>query len=245
VANQIGKEYEAARKHAHDGDRLLAIVLRDLLRKLAHPLLDPIGRNQNIHRRLPSGFCWNERRIEHKLKKDEKRKAPDGIENALSFFQEKNSSLSACLSPAMPHSHQHVLIIEDNPDGREALRSFLQIVGYRVEVASNGLQGLEKALAHPPDTAIVDIGLPFLDGYQLGRRLRAQFGRSINLFAYTGYGQAEDRRKAFEAGFDVHLVKPVDVRELCFLIDHPDQVRVFDNFRLAPYQVIDEGLTLE
>jgi CheY-like chemotaxis protein len=113
-----------------------------------------------------------------------------------------------------------VLIVEDNPDGREMLRLLLEIAGYKVEVARDGLEGLELALREHPDVAVIDIGLPRLDGYALAQRLRAAFGPDIFLITHTSYGQPEDRRRAFAAGFNVHLTKPVDPRELCACLDH-------------------------
>lgn len=108
-----------------------------------------------------------------------------------------------------------VLIVEDNPDGREMLRLLLEIAGYEVEVAADGVRGVEMALRDHPDVAVVDIGLPRLDGYTVARRLRDALGREIFLITQTSYGQPEDRKRAFAAGFDVHLTKPVDPRELC------------------------------
>jgi CheY-like chemotaxis protein len=107
-----------------------------------------------------------------------------------------------------------VLVVEDNPDGRETLRLLLQMLGYEVAVAADGVQGVEKALEQRPHVAVIDIGLPGLDGYQVARRLRAELGDGIFLITQTGYGQPEDRRRALEAGFDVHLTKPVDPQEL-------------------------------
>jgi CheY-like chemotaxis protein len=85
----------------------------------------------------------------------------------------------------------------------------LELLGQTVSTASNGKTGVEMALADPPDAVIVDIGLPGLDGYEVGRRLREALGDRIRLVALTGYSQPEDRRRVREAGFDVHLVKPV------------------------------------
>jgi CheY-like chemotaxis protein len=80
-----------------------------------------------------------------------------------------------------------------------------------VSVAADGPQGLRVALADPPDIALIDIGLPGMDGYEIARRLRdSVFGEKIRLIAVTGYGQPEDRRAALEAGFDSHIVKPLD-----------------------------------
>jgi signal transduction histidine kinase/CheY-like chemotaxis protein len=110
-----------------------------------------------------------------------------------------------------------VLVVEDNPDGRETLQLLLQLWGYQVEVAEDGLQGVKKALALRPELALIDIGLPGLDGYQVARQLRAAVGPAIRLVAVTGYGGPQDRSRSREAGFDLHLVKPVDpdvLREL-------------------------------
>jgi CheY-like chemotaxis protein len=117
---------------------------------------------------------------------------------------------------------RQILIIEDNPDGRETLRTLLESDGHHVEVAENGLEGLDKALALRPAVALVDIGLPLLDGYQVAERLRAVLGRQILLIACTAYGRPEDRRRSRQAGFDAHLVKPVDLDQLARLISRAD-----------------------
>jgi signal transduction histidine kinase/ActR/RegA family two-component response regulator len=105
---------------------------------------------------------------------------------------------------------RHVLVIEDNTDAREMLRMALELDGHRVETAADGTSGVETALRTTPDLVLVDIGLPGLDGYAVARRLRAALGHRVTLVALTGYGQNEDRRRTSEAGFDAHLVKPVD-----------------------------------
>jgi signal transduction histidine kinase/ActR/RegA family two-component response regulator len=105
---------------------------------------------------------------------------------------------------------RHVLVIEDNTDAREMLRMALELDGHRVETAADGVSGVEAALRTTPDLVLVDIGLPGLDGYAVARRLRAALGHRVTLVALTGYGQSEDRRRTSEAGFDAHLVKPVD-----------------------------------
>lgn len=112
-------------------------------------------------------------------------------------------------------SKPRVLVVEDNEDGREALVALLKVWGFEVQAARDGRQGLETALADPPPIVILDIGLPELDGYEVARRLRqACNGHTPRLIALTGYGQPEDRRRALEAGFDLHLVKPVRPTEL-------------------------------
>jgi PAS domain S-box-containing protein len=110
---------------------------------------------------------------------------------------------------------QRTLIIEDNDDAREMLRTLLELDGHTVHVAANGIAGLAAALEHRPDVAVVDIGLPEMDGYEVARKLRASESlKAIKLIALTGYGQADDARRAYEAGFDLHVVKPVDPERL-------------------------------
>ena len=124
------------------------------------------------------------------------------------------------LEAAMPagHSSRRVLLIEDNPDGRETLRMVLELWGHRVEVAEDGLEGVHKALTWRPETAIVDIGLPGLDGYEVARRLRRELVPEPVLLAVTGHNEEEDRRRSQEAGFDSHLVKPLDLDKLTELL---------------------------
>ena len=117
----------------------------------------------------------------------------------------------SCLDPGKPS----VLLIEDNDDGREMMATMLTACGYQIKQAPDGLQGVAMALALLPDVALVDIGLPGIDGYEVARRLRTHEGtRHIKLIALTGYGLAEDQRRVLEAGFDLHLVKPVDINHL-------------------------------
>lgn len=128
----------------------------------------------------------------------------------------------ATVAPTPPP--RRLLLVEDNPDGRETMQLLLQLWGYQVEVAVDGLQGVQKGLMLRPELALIDIGLPGLDGYQVARELRAACGRSICLIAVTGYGGPQDRHRAREAGFDAHLVKPVDPDMLRELLIHPETV---------------------
>jgi CheY-like chemotaxis protein len=107
-----------------------------------------------------------------------------------------------------------VLVVEDNGDGREMLRLLLELLGHEVIVAADGMEGVDKALAWHPHVAVVDIGLPRLNGYEVASRLRRELGCGIFLITQTGYGRPEDRQRAIAAGFDVHLTKPVDPAEL-------------------------------
>jgi signal transduction histidine kinase/ActR/RegA family two-component response regulator len=104
-----------------------------------------------------------------------------------------------------------VLLVDDHDDARGMLRVMLELLGYHVIEAEDGLKGVAAASSQRPDVAVVDIGLPGIDGYEVARRLRADEGtRGMGLIALTGYGQEDDRRRALEAGFDEHLVKPVE-----------------------------------
>jgi signal transduction histidine kinase/CheY-like chemotaxis protein len=126
--------------------------------------------------------------------------------------------------PALPTENlpvaarRRVLIIEDNDDARQMLRQLLHRAGHEVHEAAEGTDGLARALALCPDAVIVDIGLPGLDGYAIARRLREAGPPGVLLVAITGYGQDGDRRRSREAGFDVHLTKPIDPRVLDALL---------------------------
>lgn len=111
-------------------------------------------------------------------------------------------------------SSLRILLIEDDADARDALRALLELDGYEVDMAAEGQEGLDLARAADPDVALVDIGLPGLDGYEVARHMRAAGQRRAVLVALTGYSQPEDRRRVKEAGFDAHLAKPVDPTDL-------------------------------
>lgn len=113
-----------------------------------------------------------------------------------------------------------LLVVEDNDDARTALAELLELWGYAVQAAGTGEQGVELAARHDPQIALVDLDLPGIDGYEVARRLRdARTGRL--LIAMSGYGQPEDRERSFAAGFDHHLIKPVDPRRLARLLEKP------------------------
>ena len=109
---------------------------------------------------------------------------------------------------------RRVLVIEDNEDSRDMLRQLLENAGHEVHDAGDGPQGVDAALRLEPDVALIDVGLPELDGYEVARRIRSGTRRDMLLVALTGYGLAEDRERALAAGFDLHLVKPIDFDKL-------------------------------
>jgi PAS domain S-box-containing protein len=121
--------------------------------------------------------------------------------------------------PASGRSRR-VLIVEDNADARESLETLLSLEGHEVATAADGPSALRVAASFAPHIALIDIGLPGLDGYEVARALRlTPSTRHVRLVALTGYGQIEDRRKALEAGFDTHMTKPVDPDALARLLD--------------------------
>ena len=107
-----------------------------------------------------------------------------------------------------------VLLVEDSEEVRDALAELLELGGHTVEAAGDGLEGVERARASRPEVVLVDMGLPGIDGLEVGRRIRAILGDAPLLVAVTGQGRAEDRRRALAAGFDDLLAKPVDAAQL-------------------------------
>jgi CheY-like chemotaxis protein len=110
---------------------------------------------------------------------------------------------------------RRVVIIEDNADIRDSLESILRHWGHEVAVEADGRAGLARVLEMKPDVAVVDLGLPGLNGYDVARGIRAAIPNGgIRLIALTGYGQLADRERALDAGFDAHLLKPVPLEVL-------------------------------
>ena len=113
---------------------------------------------------------------------------------------------------------KRILVVDDNKDAADSLAFLLRAYGSDVNVAYDGQEALDVALASNPDIVLLDIGLPKLYGYDVAKRIRAARGRRVLLVAITGWGQEEDRRRAEEAGFDHHLTKPVQFDALLRLI---------------------------
>jgi PAS domain S-box-containing protein len=112
-----------------------------------------------------------------------------------------------------------VLVADDNRDAAESLGALLEMLGSEVALAYDGVQAVEAARSFKPDVALLDIGMPELDGYAAARRIRSESGaRPVKIVALTGWGQDEDRRRAREAGFDEHLVKPAELDALRALL---------------------------
>jgi signal transduction histidine kinase/DNA-binding response OmpR family regulator len=122
--------------------------------------------------------------------------------------------------PPAPQAGKRVLVAEDNDDAREFLKDLLELWGHQVDAVEDGLQAAELGARGDYDLALVDIGLPGMNGFEVARRIRAG-GRVGMLVALTGYGQPEDRRRALESGFDEHRVKPLAAEELRTLLSGP------------------------
>ena len=137
--------------------------------------------------------------------------APSGAEVA--------AAVAPLVSASAARLARRILIADDNNDALESLATLLQLSGHEVFTATNGGTALQSAERHLPEVALLDIGMPMLDGYEVARRIRAQpWGQRITLVALTGWGQDSDRRRSREAGFDSHLVKPLDLDTLTDLL---------------------------
>jgi PAS domain S-box-containing protein len=118
---------------------------------------------------------------------------------------------------------RRILVVDDNEDAAEGLAEFLRVLGHHVRMAFDGATALEEAERHRPEVAFLDIAMPKMDGYEIARRLRSgKVLESTVLVALTGFGQESDRQLAQEAGFDHHLVKPIDVEKVRKLLETKD-----------------------
>jgi CheY-like chemotaxis protein len=130
------------------------------------------------------------------------------------------TNAAAAQPPLDAAAGRRVLVVDDNVDAAEMLVELLELHGHTVVMAHDGHRALELVAGFRPDAAVVDIGLPEIDGYEVARRIREQ-GIDCRLIALTGYGQDQDRERSRRAGFDAHLVKPVSVEKLADLLRAP------------------------
>ena len=122
--------------------------------------------------------------------------------------------------PAEPTRGRRILVVDDNRDAATSLAELLQLSGHEAEIAHDGLEALQMAQNLRPDAVLLDIGLPKLNGFEVARKIRQEtWGKNMMLVALTGWGQDGDRKKSGEAGFNAHLVKPVDPVTLTELLD--------------------------
>jgi CheY-like chemotaxis protein len=122
-------------------------------------------------------------------------------------------------TPAASSAKRRILIVDDNKDSADSLALLLEITGNKTYMAHDGVEAFEAIEKHRPEVVLLDIGLPKLDGHEVCRRVREQpWGKDIMVIALTGWGQEDDRRRSEEAGFNGHLVKPVDYDKLLELL---------------------------
>jgi PAS domain S-box-containing protein len=133
-----------------------------------------------------------------------------------SQIEHATQGLPGVLRAARRH---RVLIVDDNSDAAEMLADALAQIGHEAAVSHDGPSALARAREFHPHAALLDIGLPVMDGYELGERLRRQEGARLVLFAVTGYGQPADMERSLDAGFERHMVKPIDLQQLSSLLD--------------------------
>jgi CheY-like chemotaxis protein len=130
---------------------------------------------------------------------------------------------------AATRAPMRILIADDNRDAAEALSQFLARTGHSIFLAYDGRQAIELANQLKPEVAVLDIGMPEIDGYEVARRLRAEaWSARLVLVAVTGWGQAHDKNEAFAAGFNHHFTKPIDPGRLESLLAEVNQ----ENYRL-------------
>lgn len=124
-----------------------------------------------------------------------------------------------------PARRLRILIIDDNRDFAEALQMFFELHGHDAVAAFSGTEGVQAALVSPPDAVICDLGLPELNGFEVVTELRARAATAnVRIIAVTGYGDDDDRRRTAAAGFDAHLVKPVEGSEILAVLLRPMQL---------------------
>ncbi len=119
------------------------------------------------------------------------------------------------------NQHHRVLVVDDNVDAAESLALLLQVKGHEVESAHDGAAAIEAVRRYRPGVVLLDIGLPNMNGYEVAEQIRKEHGRDVMLVALTGYGQSSDIERSKQAGFDHHLLKPVDSKTLFELLSFP------------------------
>jgi len=136
---------------------------------------------------------------------------------------ESLNSMDALEPPAVKH---RILVADDNRDVVESFQIMLRILGHEVQTALDGLEAIEKAEQFRPDVIVLDVGMPLLDGYETASRIRQRpWSQDVVLIAVTGWGNENDKLRSTAAGFNVHLVKPVDATTILDALDQMDQSR--------------------
>jgi DNA-binding response OmpR family regulator len=117
---------------------------------------------------------------------------------------------AAMSAQTQPKQRSRILVVDDNYDAAESLAMMLDVMGYEVRTAHDGLEAVRAADEFHPAVALLDIGLPHVSGYDVARHIRKSLGSDVLLVAITGWGTAEDVRRSMDAGFDHHFTKPAD-----------------------------------
>lgn len=129
-------------------------------------------------------------------------------------------------SPDEDATALRILIVDDNRDGADSMAMMLKMMGHQISTAYDGEDAVETAARVAPDVILLDIGLPKLNGYEACRRIRStRAGKDMVIIAQTGWGQEEDRQRTRDAGFDHHLVKPVEAQDLLKLLASLSELR--------------------
>jgi PAS domain S-box-containing protein len=214
----------------HDEDVLISVkdtgigIPRDMLSKIFEMFVQ-VGRNQRSHTGLGIGLTLVQRLVE--LHGGRVWAESDGPGEGSTFFvrlPKTRAAADASPAPAGPNpepspASRRVLVVDDNLDAAEMLATLLSLAGHQVATAASGTAALEVLTHFPADIAFLDIGLPGMSGYELAAQLRRHpRWRHLKLVALTGWGQAVDRQRANEAGFDDHLTKPADPSRILGLI---------------------------
>jgi CheY-like chemotaxis protein len=196
-------------------------ALHHILAMLAHELRNPLAAILNATQVLASERSDRDLRREAtqviRRQADQMARLLDDLLDVtrIATLPRTTQTSTASTTPAQAGTTCKVLIIEDNADSRRMLERILKLDGYEVHTAENGDQGLQEILRLRPRFALVDIGLPGLDGYQVARKVRETLSPDeVFLIALTGYGRPKDRQAVKEAGFDEHLIKPLNPDEL-------------------------------
>ena len=130
-------------------------------------------------------------------------------------------SMPAPVSSLLERSGKRILIVDDNADSADSLGRLLERMGHEAVTAYDGQSALERARTYPADVIFLDLGMPGLDGFEVCRRLREQPAtKQASIVALTGWGREEDRERTRDAGFDSHMLKPVDEATLARVLDH-------------------------
>ena len=132
----------------------------------------------------------------------------------------KRRDASVSVEKATPVHSRRILVVDDNVDSAESMAVLMKLLGHQIAIAYDGESALETAGTFKPEIIILDVGLPRMHGYQVAERLRAlPENKNLVIVALTGYGREQDRRRAMDAGFDYHFVKPMDFGTLELLVN--------------------------